>query len=325
MTEIKRPETNFDGPSHTYTKPDGSKYDGVSSVAKMGAAEDAFSIGSLWGWKLGYDGMYDIVEAEDPYLFESKQAAREELIKKGLAPWSKRDQASERGNWVHDILEILADGYDQQFAIWKIINQLDGERRGHANALLQWYLDYRPEFVSTEVQVVSEEHGFAGRYDIRCKIHSSLFGGGDHTWELCLVDLKTSKHIYPLQHYAQLEGYELASVEMGFPATDYRMVLNTHPDGTYDVGTSYATADDFLAYLGAYRAIRSLKDRDPELVAKRAVEEALLKVLPATSREISQLDGFSGTPQEIGRILGGLRKRGLVEQDEQSKVWSACQ
>ena len=78
---------------------------------------------------------------------------------------------------------------------------------------------------------------------------------------LCLVDLKTSKDVYPEQHFPQLAGYELASVEMGFPPTDAQFVLNTKADGTYKFVRSTATADDFLNYLAAYRSIKRLSKK----------------------------------------------------------------
>ncbi len=140
---------------------------------------------------------------------------------------------------------------------------------------------------------------------------------------LLLVDLKTSKRVYPKSHFPQLAGYELASVEMGFPPTDAQFVLNTHPDGTYDFKRSWATPDDFIAFCDAMRAIKRLEDNDPEVIRKREVESSILANLPNASRTISNLLYTCGTrmgPAEVGRALGQMRKRGLVYQDG-AKVW----
>jgi hypothetical protein len=138
---------------------------------------------------------------------------------------------------------------------------------------------------------------------------------------LCLVDLKTSKSVYPTSHMAQLSGYELASVEMGFPATDAQFVLNTHPDGTYDFVPSWSQAEDFLAYLGALRAIRRIEAGDPARKIKEAKEEAALLALPALSRdlarEVPELAGMDA--KGVGILMSGLRKRGLVVQD--GAIW----
>lgn len=331
---ITRPEVKFDGGAHTYHDGDNKRLWGISSVAKIGEAEDSFSIGSAWGFKLGYEGAYELLHSEtDGEAWLSPEHLRSKLQAAGLTPWGVRDKAANRGNWAHDLLEALAtDG-----STAKAMEDVDEEYRGHGRAILQWFLDFRPSFVATEVQVTSVEHGFAGRYDIRCKIPvhkmrqfldtserlrdlDELDGGPDFLWALCLIDLKTSKRVYPTSHFVQLEGYELAGVEMGFPATDVRLVLNTHPDGTYDFKAGYATADDFLAYLEALKAIKGLKDKDPEVRRKRAMETAILALLPAISRDIAGQDGCPGTAQEVGRMLGGLRKRGLVEQDA-DKTW----
>lgn len=326
MSVVNRPETGFDGPSHTYTKLDGEKLLGVSSIAKVGEAEDSFSIGSAWGFRLGYEGALEIAQGcvDDTELGMSPEAMRAELQKRGLTPWGTRDKAAARGNWAHDLLEALAT--DGTTPTADLLNTMDEEHRGHGRAILQWYVDYRPSFVATEVQVTSLEHGFAGRYDIRCQIQSLIMSQlmdlpEDFPVEMLgLVDLKTSKRIYPTSHFPQLEGYEVASVEMGFPATDFRAVLNTHPDGTYDFKLSYANGEDFLAYLRALQAIKRIKALDPEVVAKRASEQILLALLPGWSRDLAGKPGVPDTAQDVGRLLGGLRKRGLVTQGE-DKVW----
>lgn len=346
---IIRPATHFDGETHTYRDEEGQKLIGVSSTAKIGEAEDSFSIGSAWGFRLGYEGALKLAQ-DHGYLrpfdveFQTKDgpktvrvsdgdSMREALNGRSLTPWGTRDRAANRGNWAHDLLEALAtDGSTPADALQAV----DEEYRGHGRAILQWFLDYRPSFVATEVQITSTVHGFAGRYDIRCKITDQALDGngvyeragrrlgsftGGVLSALCLVDLKTSKRIYPLSHFVQLEGYELGGVEMGFPPTDARLVLNTHPDGTYDFDLGYATADDFLAYLGALRAIKRLKDEDPEAKRAKATEEAILALLLVFSRDVAGQPGLPETAPEVGRILGGLRKRGLVEQGA-DKTWS---
>jgi hypothetical protein len=318
----------FDGATHTYTL-DGEKLLGVSTVAKIGQAEEAFGIASAWGFRLGVEGAHEVlVEWYDDGVPGTVDDLRAEVERRGLTPWSKRDRAADRGNWVHDMLEGLA-----QHGLVKPGGFAQGETeevRGHVRAVLQWYLDYRPSFVATEVMVASEAHGFSGRYDARCLVsHARLAQGGyavdcdaHYPNALLAIDLKTSKKIQPLSHYPQLAGYELASVEMGFPATDAQFVLNTHPDGTYSFQQSYATGEDFLAYLGAMRAIRRLQAEDPEVKIQRAREEEVLARLPGLSRDLRSdtgpLAGCDG--KAIGILCSGLRKRGLVEQDER-KVW----
>lgn len=329
---VTRPATEYDDPSHTYTL-DGEELLGVSTVAKIGGAEETWGIASAWGFRIGYEGAYDCIEgigpAEEQVFIRDKEHLREELKRRGLTPWSVRDKAADRGSWVHDILERL--GQEGEVVTAGFLDSFSEEYRGHVRAVLAWFLDYRPVFVATEVQVTSAEHGFAGRYDIRCLISEErlLERLGELTIEyrdvgdiLCLVDLKTSKDVYPTTHFPQLAGYELASVEMGFPPTQAQFVLQTNSDGTYQFKQSWSEPEDFLAYLGALKAIRRIEANDPLVKLRVAREEAILVNLPgrsaAMAARVPELAGMDG--KGVGILMSGLRKRGLVEQ-RSDKTW----
>jgi hypothetical protein len=321
---ITRPATDFDGPSHTYTL-EGEELLGVSTVAKIGGAESTWGVASAWGFRIGYEGAYEVLSQHARGIVtrqgswpEHSDNLRNELKARGLTPWSVRDKAADRGTFVHDILERLGQEGEVPSAT-EIDSTYSEEIRGHVRAVIAWYLDYRPTFVATEVQVTSK-HGFAGRYDLRCFIDLHLrdeldLQQGDQR-ALCLVDLKTSKDVNPLTHVPQLSGYELASVEMGFPPTDAQFVLQTRPDGTYQFKQSWSTAEDFLAYLGALKAIRRIEANDPLRILRAKRERAILALLPGRSadmaRTIPELAGMDA--RGIGFLMGGLRKRGLVQQ-----------
>ncbi len=342
---VNRPETEFEPVEHVY-QVEGEDVLGVSSVAKIGGAEESFSIGSAWGFRIGYEGAYDVLDGT-PYSVGGKDDLREELKKRGLTPWSKRDKAAERGTAVHDVLERLAQNTADIPSHSEIEAMPEGER-GHVRSLLCWYLHYRPSFVATEVQVASRDHRFAGRYDIRARINArrllpcidplrddaqaerirEIAAGLDEGAysALGLIDLKTSKRIYPETHFPQLEGYEGGSVEMGFPATDFRAVLNTNEDGSFDpvrdFAISWSTYDDFLAFAEALRAIRRINAASPEVKREKVRDEALIANLPARSSELVAL----GLPElagmdsrSVGYALGRLRKKGRVSQVGQ--VW----
>jgi hypothetical protein len=103
---------------------------------------------------------------------------------------------------------------------------------------------------------------------------------------------------------------------MGFPPTDAQFVLQTRPDGTYQFKRSWSTAEDFLAYLGALKAIRRIEANDPVRILQAQREAAILALLPGRSadmaRTIPELTGMDG--RSVGILMGGLRKRGLVQQ-----------
>ena len=360
---IDRPDVDFDAVQHVYAMegsdllPGGTM--GISTVAKVGGVDDTWGIASAWGFRIGYEGAHALAsekgglqpfeaevwdsETKGPktIVVRTQDDLRAALKFANLTPWATRDKAAERGSWVHDVLEEL--GQDGKVHDPVAFREKHGEEaEGHARSVMAWFLHFRPSFVAMEVQVASRTHVFAGRYDVRCKIAARRLlvcidplrndPQAERIRELarldadalCLLDLKTSKGIYPTTHFPQLEGYEGAGVEMGYPATDCRLVLNTWPTGEHDpsrdLAVSWATYDDFLAFLGAMRAIRGIKARDPETIREKAREGALLAALadgPMRSREIADL----GVPElagmdsrAIGFALGGLRKRGKVEQ-----------
>ena len=338
---IDRPDVDFDADAHAY-KIEGEDVLGVSSIAQIGRAEDTWGIASAWGFRIGYEGAIDVLPgmmgSEAAIMLPDKDELREALKRAGLTPWSTRDRAATRGTNVHAILERLAED-TADIPSHADIEAMPEEERGHVRSIIRWYLAMRPKFVAMEVQVASRTHRFAGRYDLRVLVEAQrllpcidplrddpqaqavreLADAGANA--LVLVDLKTSKGVYPVQHFPQLEGYEGAGVEMGFPPTDCRAVLNTRADGTFDPArdfcVSWATFDDFLAYAAALRAIHGIKERDPEALRARARETAILARLPARSRDLAAL----GVPEladldarAIGRLLGQMRKRGLVQQ-----------
>lgn len=331
MSVVDRPDVGFDADSHTYTLEgwDPRHVHSPSTVAKIGQALEAFSIGSAWGFRIGYEGTFDLLEdaGTNPWHGGGKDALRADLKGRKLTPWDTRDKAAERGTWIHDVLEALAtDGQIPHGEDWT------DEVRGHVRGVMRWYLDFRPLFVATEVQVGSRTHGFAGRYDLRLLVPGEKFralaeaqGVEDllPAWPydverdlyLVLGDYKSSKDVYPLTHFAQLEGYEIAGVEMGYPATDARAVLQTQPDGSYKFVISWGKPTQFLAFLGALRAIREVEEDNPAEKIRKREDEALLAALPGTSRALAARGVVPGlNARSIGLRLGGMRKRGLVRQ-----------
>lgn len=250
-TIIERPEIEFDPARHVY-RMGGEVVPGISSVAKVGS--DSFGPASWWGYKLGVEAA---LHAESALDLDAAYAAAKAT---GITPNRRRDNAANRGTNVHDALEFLAQ--DDRMPS---LDEFPEEERGHVQALLRWYLDWRPIFTATEIVVGCPRHRFAGRYDVRARLSGAKLHEQFPEVEWpdgmvdVLLDLKTSKGVYPESHFVQLAGYELASVSMGFPATAAQFVLHTRPDGSYRLVRSTAGPDDFLAYLAAYRAVERVK------------------------------------------------------------------
>lgn len=336
--KIDRPDVVFDAAKHVYYL-NGERVVGVSSVAKVIGFEETWGIASAWGFRVGYEGTWDRLESAagryEGNPWQDKDALRAELKDHKLTPWDTRDRAADRGTWVHDVLEGLAEsGTVPEGEDWT------DEVRGHVRAIMRWFLAMRPVFVATEVLVASRTHRFAGRYDFRCLVPgerlrahlASLEVPLDHLLPsipydaqrdlyLILGDLKTSKGIF-YGHMVQAEGYEVAGTEMGYAPTDARMILQTQPDGAWRFEPSHARPESFLACLTAYREAEWMKGNDPAEILKRKRDNALLAALPGTSRALADRSVVPGwDSRTIGRRMGTLRKHGLVEQGK-GGVWA---
>lgn len=245
-----------------------------SVTAVLGCLEKPLS---WWGQSVGIAGVLEllnrgVLKAEQNFLLDAalggvtaEDIARF-LTQEKLTVNHQLTKAGDRGTSVHSAFEEWAvNGTIPHPEIYP-----DSERP-YVEGLKKFLLDFGPCWeIQAEVMVGSIQHQYAGRYDLRCR-----WGGGpmvvktypkraNKVEELpageVLIDLKTSSGIYPSQ-MAQLEAYELASVEDGYKPTDARYILHVTKTGEYELVRSKATGDDFLAILGCYRALEDLKGR----------------------------------------------------------------
>jgi hypothetical protein len=167
-----------------------------------------------------------------------------------------RDAASTRGTSIHKAAEHLANTGEAPR-----LGSFPEGHQGYVQALASWWLAERPKVIATEVIVASLEFRFAGRFDLLAEI------GGRRT----LVDFKTSGAVHPKEMFAQLEAYEGASIECGYPPTDERLIVRLGEDGTFEVAESCASYSDFLAIKAAFDACKRIE----------ADHKALLKAVAA--------------------------------------------
>jgi len=236
-----------------------------------------------WGMKVGVEGMLELfnrkiigvdgkfdtgnvierngvlLNAEDIVSF---------LTAEKLTVNHVKDSAATRGVNVHSAFEKWAE--DQSYR--PIVDTYPETEQGYIRGLIAFLDDFTDRDVShieAEVMVGSIEHGFAGRYDLRLMLEYSTemvtrvypkraakretIPAGKY-----LLDLKTSKHVYPT-HALQLAAYEMASVECGYGPTDHRAVVHVTQDGRYELVQTHATEDDFLNVLAAHNTMAGSK------------------------------------------------------------------
>lgn len=177
--------------------------------------------------------------------------------------------AATRGVNVHSAFEKWAE--DQSYR--PIVDTYPETEQGYIRGLISFLDDLgEVEDVESEVMVGSIQHGFAGRYDLRFtstpafdekSVVTKVYPKREAKRSVLptgkfLVDLKTSKGIYPT-HALQLAAYEMASVECGYGATDHRAVVHVTANGNYELVLTHATSEDFLSVLTAHNTMSKSK------------------------------------------------------------------
>jgi len=131
--------------------------------------------------------------------------------KRALMAWARREalkgndpdliaqEAAESGTLAHYLVECHIKDTKPDVGDYSP-NQLEAAQRGY-DAFLDWEAENEVEYLEIEKKVVHEELRYGGTIDIIAK----------HDGRLWLIDLKTSKGLYPemvLQTAAYAEGYE---------------------------------------------------------------------------------------------------------------------
>ena len=166
---------------------------------------------------------------------------RVDLKNRRLDYYAEKKEAADRGVDVH---QIWQDWNEKQ----KIPHVADypANRHGFIRALAAFIMQHNPTCLESEKVVGSAVHGFAGRLDTVV-----VLSVDDAP---CVVDIKTSKAVYPSSHFPQLAGYEIARRECGLQPTERQGILRLGADGKFDLVWSDATGDDFLAVLNAWKS-----------------------------------------------------------------------
>ena len=207
-----------------------------------------------WGMTVGVQGVCELARAGEDLDWRDPEGIVGLLTATKRTVNHVRDSAATRGKSVHDALEEYATT-----GATPKPSQFPVEDRGFVQALAKALMELDPQCEQTEVMVGSVEHGFAGRYDLRCTING----------QPVRLDLKTGKRVYD-EALLQLAAYELAAVEMGEEPAERLVVLRLDQGGDFEAVDSHATGDMFLGVKAAYDALAELKAERPRKPRKRA-------------------------------------------------------
>ena len=180
--------------------------------------------------------------------WESLPARDAVTLLKG-APWSKSKNAADAGTDAHAVMESLLKGEGMPPMTEGMFSATHGEAITNVRQLLE---ALKPLPVAVEATAWSHTFGYAGTFD------ALVLLDGD----LTLVDLKTSKDVYP-DYALQLAAYVYADAivfpdgtEIPMPSVDRCQIWHCPKDGTWsavDIRVSTAEQDAFLAALDIFK------------------------------------------------------------------------
>lgn len=243
-----RPPFILDEETHIYTL-DGEVFPSVTTIIKATVPKEL----AWWGMTVGVDGMCELMKLGFRYSFppDRPEAIVKKLGEYGLTVNQVMKKAGSRGSAIHRALEKWAEKQE--------VPQLDAyteEVRPYIMGLANWLVENEPEIIDSEIITGSIEYHYAGKFDFK-----AIFRKGRYKSRLGLIDLKTTKRVYPDQHFPQLEAYENAELESGRDATDLRGILHLGSDGKSGLAVSCDSFEDFHILLQHYRSTEDRKQK----------------------------------------------------------------
>lgn len=241
-----RPVIEFDPGPHTYTVNGDPGFPSVTTVIHATVAKP-FGIAAWYGYGMGARASWAVAQDGLPEDYESFYAR----VKGVENPNSTLEKAGARGTAIHDALEQYAK-------TGRIPTPADfaDEDQARVTGVVKWLDENRPVFIGSEVRTASLEFRYVGTLDAFVK-----FEDGEHKGKLSRIDFKTSKRVYPDEHFCQIEAYEQAEVENGELASDFRGILHIPANGRCKLHISDYEFEDFLVLLAVYDRLQLRKKK----------------------------------------------------------------
>lgn len=221
----------------------------VAALVKRGEMMYYYGRGGSWYVK-------DDEGEWQPANFEDKANVERAIVRNKLSTNHVRDEGGVRGTAAHAAFEAWASTGARAAP-----SGYPAEQAPYVEAFLKFAEDMTVSGSHTEVMVGSVVTRFAGRYDFDGVITGEAWNGIGNRAEKVpyeavssLLDVKTSKYVYS-NHFLQLEAYEGARVECGYPPTTTRLVLHLKADGRYELKESTKDYADFVAVRLAYNSV----------------------------------------------------------------------
>lgn len=169
--------------------------------------------------------------------------------------WKK---AAARGTDIHRAMEAWAEKQEIPQ-----VRDYPSHIHGYIRATAQWLVNHQPRYHATEVTVGCYRYGYAGTLDAeleltqRCsdkkcacqQIEPGTFGRADY---------KTSKRIFPIPMFPQLDAYEIAARDMEREHATWSAIVRFDRSGEYEMVLNTAPHGVFVPFVDAYKAQRRI-------------------------------------------------------------------
>lgn len=203
------------------------------------------------GWKHHKDHKKEErIESVTARLEEIKQMTPEEFLKEldnaYRAHNDFKEDSAEKGTNIHERIEGYVNTCIDENNGKPIKWNTDDEQLKNFE---EWARSEDVTFIASEQRVYSEEHWFAGTFDLL------LERGGKRL----LGDIKTSSGIYP-SYFIQMGAYNTAYEEYIGGEVDGSVVIRLSRDGSFGVQYSFNLDRDSQMFLNTLDLYRSLKE-----------------------------------------------------------------
>jgi hypothetical protein len=244
LIEFEERTTGFR--AYWYTAPDAPKRVRLPSVTTI--LGKISGDGGLLDWYEARGAEAALTLARQGFLDNvAVERAVEATREAGMGAKDHARKAADRGIRIHAILQAYAERGD-------VPNPADYAEtdRGYIRGLIRWLIHADPKPVAVESLVVHPEFGYAGRLDLRARVHGKE----------CIVDLKTNRRaqIYS-KACLQTVAYHVADVRCGADPADGELLVAVGPDGKYaEAWTPDGTAEAWAAGLEYHRRLSLMGD-----------------------------------------------------------------
>jgi len=208
----------------------------VMSVSRICEIVDKSAGLIIWAIRLARDFLQKLP------VQQRTDEALEEAIKQHSI---KKQEAADIGHYVHSYAEAYIAGNTLEEMDKDLLSEEDMKRaKNGIIAFLQWVNENNIQWEASEQMVYSKKYNYVGTFDAIAIINGKRY----------LIDFKTSKGLYRLEHGMQTAAYLKAHQEEHGTHFDWRIILHFNKEtGEFGYHELQELDEDFECFLAAQK------------------------------------------------------------------------